>query len=281
MEVIRKILKGAIDSHLHTSPDPYTQRSVDALTAAHQAKELGMRALVLKSHDYPTAPVAQTVEGVVEGIKVIGSLTLNHGVGGINPKAVEASARMGAKVIWMPTFYSVPDRKRRNLKGGIFILNEEGKILAQVREILALIKEYDLVVSTGHISKEEVFALTEEALAIGIRKLSITHPLTEIVGDPLSPAIQKELADRGVFIEHCFCATMPLYGHLDPRKIVEAIRYVGVERCILSTDFGQITNPSPADGMRIMVATMLTCGLSEQELEILVKRNPAILLNLE
>jgi len=281
MEVIRRILRGAIDFHLHTSPDPYAQRSVDALTAAHQAKELGMRALVLKSHDYPTAPVAQPVEAMVEGIKVIGSLTLNYGVGGLNPQAVEASARMGAKVIWMPTFYSVPDRKRKNLKGGIFILNEEGKILAQVREILALIKEYDLVVCTGHISKEEVFALTEEALAIGLKKLVITHPLTEIVGEPLSLAIQKELVDRGAFIEHCFCSTMPLYGHLDPRKIVEAIRYVGVERCILSTDLGQVNNPTPADGMRMMVATMLSCGLSEQELEILVKKNPAILLNLE
>ena len=281
MEVIRRILRGAIDFHLHTSPDPHAQRSVDALTAAIQAKELGMRALVLKSHDYPTAPVAQTVEGMVEGIKVIGSLTLSYGVGGINPKAVEASAKMGARVIWMPTFGSVPDRKRRKLEGGIFILDEEGKILAQVREILTLIKEYNLVLCTGHISKQEICALAEEAFAMGIRKLVITHPLTDIVGEPLSLVIQKELADRGAFIEHCLCHTMPLYGRLDPGKIVEAIRYVGVERCILSTDLGQINNPSPADGMRMMVATMLSCGLSEAELEILVKRNPAILLNLE
>ena len=173
MEVIGRLLRGAIDLHLHTSPDPYTQRSVDALAAALQAKELGMRALVLKSHGYPTAPVAQTVEGVVEGIKVIGSLTLNYGVGGINPQAVEASARMGAKVIWMPTFCSIPDRKRMKLEGGISILDKEGEILVQVREILTLIKEYELVLCTGHISKQEIFALTEEAFAMGIRKLII------------------------------------------------------------------------------------------------------------
>jgi hypothetical protein len=281
LETIRRLLEGAIDFHLHTSPDPYTQRSVDALTAALGAKELGMKGIVLKSHDYPTTPMAETVRGVVEGIRVIGSLTLNYGVGGINPQAVEASARMGAKVIWMPTFSSVPDRKRMNLEGGIFILSKEGETLPQVREILALIKEHDLVLCTGHISKEEIFALAKEALAIGIRKLIITHPLTEMAGTPLNLEIQKELADKGAFIEHCLLPTMPLYGALDPRRIVEAIRYIGAERCILSTDLGQINNPTPADGMRMMVATMLSCGLEERELKLLLKRNPAMLLNLE
>ena len=281
MELIEKLLKGAIDLHLHTSPDPYIQRSVNALTAASQAKELGMRALVLKSHDYPTAPVAQIVENIVEGVKVIGSLTLNYQVGGINPQAVEASARIGAKVIWMPTFSSVPDRKRRNLEGGISLLDKEGEILPQVKEVLALIKEFELVLCTGHISRRELFALIAEALSMGLRRLIITHPLTESVGEPLDLQIQKELADKGAFIEHCLYPIMPLCGTLDPRKIVEAIKYVGVEKCVLSTDLGQINNPTPAEGMRIMIALMLNCGLKEQELEILLKKNPAILLNLE
>lgn len=280
MEVARKLLRGAIDFHVHTSPDPYRQRCVDAYSAALQAKELGMRALVLKSHDYPTTPVAQTVERLVKGIGVIGSLSLNYSVGGINPQAVEVSALMGAKVIWMPTFSSVPDRKRMKLDGGICILEEDGNVLPQVSKILALVKEYDLVLCTGHISKEEIFALAEEVFAMGIEKFVITHPLAETVGDSLGLEIQKELADKGAFIEHCFIATRPFYGGLDPKKIVEAIRYVGVEKCILSTDFGQIDSPNPAEGMSMMVASMLDCGLKEEELEVLLKRNPATIMNL-
>lgn len=281
MELLKKLLRGAIDFHIHTSPDPYRQRSVDAYTAALEAKDLGMKAVVLKSHDYPTAPVAQTVEGLVKGIRVIGSIALNHGVGGINPEAVEISASMGARVIWMPTFSSVPDTRRRRLDTGISILDRDGNVLPEVREVIALAKKHELALCTGHISREEIFVLADEAFAMDIRKLVLTHPLTDGVGDPSPLEIQKELADKGAFIEHCFVATTRSLGELDPQKIVEAIRYVGVEKCILSTDFGQADNPKPAEGMSMMVDTMLGSGLQDEELEILLKRNPAMILNLE
>ena len=281
MEVQRRILKGAIDFHIHTSPDPYRQRSVDAYTAALEAKDLGMKAVVLKCHDYATAPVAQTVEGLVKGIRVIGSIALNHGVGGINPEAVDASAVMGAGVIWMPTFSSVPDMKRRNLDTGISILDDEGAILPQVREVIALAQKSDLALCTGHISREETFALSNEIIAMDMRKFIITHPLTEGVGDPLPLEMQKQLVDKGAFIEHCFVATTRDFGALDPKEMIAAIRYVGVEKCILSTDFGQAHNPKPAQGMKMMVEAMLGAGLDEEELEILVKRNPSMMLNLQ
>ena len=280
MEPLKRILKGAIDFHVHTSPDPYRQRSVDAYTAALEARDLGMKAVVLKCHDYPTAPVAQTVEGLVKGIRVIGSIALNHGVGGVNPEAVDISANMGARVIWMPTFSSIPDMKRRELDTGISILDEEGNILPQTKQVIALAKKYELALCTGHISREEVFALADEAFAMDIRKLVITHPLTYAVGDPLPLEKQKELADKGAYIEHCFVATTSDLGALDPKELVDAIRYVGIEKCMLSTDFGQKNNPKPAEGMKMMVETMLDSGLGEDELEVLLKRNPAMLLSL-
>jgi predicted TIM-barrel fold metal-dependent hydrolase len=74
---------------------------------------------------------------------------------------------------------------------------------------------------------------------------------------------------------------MPLSARIDPAKIVEAIRLLGAERCIMSTDFGQAYNPAPAEGMRMMIATMLRCGLTERELETMIKVNPAKLLDLD
>jgi hypothetical protein len=280
MEEIQKILEGAIDFHIHTGPDPYRERSVDALTAAREAKELGMRGVVLKSHDYPTVPLARMLEEVIHGVKMVGSLVLNHAVGGINPQAVDASARMGAKVVWMPTLSSLPDTMRRGLGGGIRILGNDGGVLSEVKEVIALAQKNGLALCTGHISREEIFAFVDAALAMDLEKIVVTHPLARGVGESLSLADQKELAARGAFIEHCFVATTPTFGGLAPEKIAEAIRNIGVGSCIVSTDLGQIQNPRPAEGMKIMIESMLGCGFTGEELEVLVKENPGRILDL-
>lgn len=276
---IREFLQGAIDFHIHVSPDPFVERIADAHEVALQAKRIGMRGVVLKSHAYPTAPLAQMIKKGIEGIEIIGSLTLNDGIGGINPQAVEISAKLGARVVWMPTLSARFERSHRGFQDGIFLLDGKGELLPEVREVLALIKHFDLALGTGHISMEEVKKLFNEALQMGIAKFVITHPL-KVAGTALNLQFQKELSERGAFIEHCFVATMPLYGRLNPFQIVEAIRFVGAEKCLLSTDFGQLPNPPPWEGMRMMLVTLLQCGLTEKELHLLVRENPCRLLNL-
>ena len=279
-EVIKRLVEGSVDFHIHASPDPHVERVADAYEVALQAKASGMKGVVLKSHEYPTAPLAELLSKLIEGIEIIGGLALNHQVGGINPHAVEASAKMGARIVWMPTLSSLGNRQRKGFADGIFLLGENGQVLPGVREVLALIKEFDLVLCTGHISGEETSSLLAEAVKMGITKFVVTHPLSEILGTPLDLNLQKELVEKGAFIEHCFVKTTPLMGSTDPRKIIEAIKFVGVEKCILSTDFGQLPNPLPWEGMRMMVATMLHCGLSEKELSILVKENPSRLIGI-
>ena len=85
----------------------------------------------------------------------------------------------------------------------------------------------------------------------------------------------------GAVIEQCFVACMPVLGGMNPKTMVDCITVIGVEHCILSTDMGQNANPTPPEGFRSMVGTMLQLGLSEKELETLVKTNPARLLGLE
>ena len=278
-EVMMKMIEGSVDFHIHVSPDPFVERIADANEVALQAKKIGMKGVVLKSHAYPTAPLAHMARKAVEGIEIIGSLTLNDGVGGINPRAVEVSAKLEARVVWMPTLSSLGERRGKGFHDGISILDEKGKMKPEVREVLALIKEFNLVLSTGHLSIEETHGLLVEATQMGLTKVVVTHPL-KVAGTSLDLHVQKELAERGAFIEHCFVATMPLYGRLNPNHIVEAIRFVGAERCLLSTDFGQLPNPPPWEGMRMMLVTLSQCGLSEKELQILIKENPCRLLNL-
>ncbi|MDP6100441.1 MAG: hypothetical protein QGH66_03350 [Dehalococcoidia bacterium] len=64
-------------------------------------------------------------------------------------------------------------------------------------------------------------------------------------------------------------------------KIVEAVKAVGAGRCVLDTDFGQDYNPSPVEGMRMMIGALKECGLGDNDLELAVKTNPARLLGIE
>lgn len=277
-------MTGAVDFHVHADPDPFHERRLDVLDLALQAKEAGMKAIVAKCHHFGTAPLAYLVNKIVSGFTLLGSLTLNSEAGGLNPEIVEVAARSGTKVIWMPTSSSVVDRGRmksnHKASNGISLIDKENKLLPAVLSILEITKENDIVLGTGHISIPEIYALTAEAVRMGI-KVTITHPLNSSFGSMLAVDQQKELVAMGAYIEQCFVSCMPILGGLSPKVMVDHIKAVGEEHCILSTDFGQALHPTPPEGFRMMVANMIQFGLSEKELEILVKVNPSKLLGLD
>ncbi len=293
MKSVDRLMNGAIDFHVHAGPDPFRERRLDVIELAHQAKEMGMRAIVVKCHHLGTAPLVSLVNKMVPGFTLVGSLTLNGGVGGLSPEVVEVAAKAGAKVIWMPTYSSVVDfRKARKKQEAsahpapqkvtsqeISLINESSNLFPQVISILEIIKENDMVLGTGHISVEEIYSVTARARQMGI-KVTITHPLNTFFGSPLTKAQQQELVAMGAYIEHTFATCLPDLGGMNPKVIAEHIKAVGEEHCILSTDFGQPTNPSPPEGFRMMVAHMLEFGLSEKELQVLIKDNPSKLLGL-
>jgi len=275
--VIERLMSGAIDFHVHAAPDPSHERRLDVLDLANQSKDAGMRAVVAKNHHLGTAPLAYLVNKIVPGFTLIGSLTLNRETGGLNPEIVETAAKSGAMVVWMPTTSSVINSKGRP---GISLLNAEKRLLPEVMTILEIIRENDMVLGTGHVSMEEIYALTAQAKQFGI-KATITHPLHTGFGSNLNLQQQQELVSMGALIEHSFVACMPILGGLNPKIMVDHIKATGEEHCILSTDFGQLANPSPPEGFRMMIGTMLEFGLSEKEMETLIKTNPARILGFE
>ena len=281
MNIIDRLLKGSIDMHAHYGPDPFAARKVEALMGAQMACEAGMRAIVLKCHQYCTAPLASMVSRVVPDIAVFGSICLNKETGGLNPDVVETSAKLGAKIVWMPTQSSNYDYIHNIFRtGGISILDDKGKLLPSVEKILDISKRYEMVVATGHLPVKEAFVLVASAVKKGISKIVVTHALGWHVDTYFTVVQQQLIADMGACVEYCFVNTIP-EGGLTPNEMVAAIKAVGVPRCILNTDLGQANNPTPVEGMKLMIATMLSCGLSEKEIEIMVKINPARLLGLD
>ena len=281
------LLTGSIDMHLHHGPVAGPTR-FDALELAQQAQQAGMRGIVLKDSGYPNAPMATMIRKLVPGLEVFGSMCLNFTCGGLNHHAVETYAQLGAKVLWMPTYASsnsIETFRKLGLPlegGGISLLDANGRLKSEMGPILATVKKYDMVLATGHISPEETFVLFEEAVKLGIRKLIVTHPLDKEFSDSI-PTMEelKRLIGMGAYIEHTFVAHLPTEFCRNPAETVAAIRELGAEHCIISTDLGLFMyNPTPVEGFRLFIASLIRNGATAEEIELMAKVNPAMLLGL-
>ncbi len=281
--VIEDIWKGSIDMHIHPGPDALAERPIDSAQVAKLAEEAGMAGVVLKSFTYPTASDAYIIQkNMVEDVAVIGSVVIGYTTtGGLEHAAetIEVNAKIGAKVVWFPAMDAKWCRDYLKRDGGIEILQEDGMLKPEVYAILAVIKKYDMVVCSGHMSYEESTKLFDAAIELGITKMVATHPLAELSRFSLEEI--QELADKGVYIEHVYGTLMPRLGNMDPSDYVDCIKQVGAEKCILGTDLSQVWDVDPATGMRLFIAMMIQFGCTPEEVEWMTKKNPAKLLGLE
>jgi hypothetical protein len=283
-----ELLQGAIDLHIHAGPDLFP-RELEEEEVALQSKEIGLRAVLFKSHFTTNADRVIMLRKNIEGIRLFGSIILNKSVGGVNPEAVFTALNLGAKRVEMPT---VDSKKHIQTLGrtypwskvqlpkieGISILDSNGDLIPEIREVADLVAAYGAILCTGHLTIPEIFALIEEARDAGVENILVTHADLDVVS--VSIEDQKKMADMGAYIEHSFTPCTHLRQRLDPRRIVEAIKHVGAKRCIMSSDMGQPVNPIPREGFRMFVKTMLHLGLSENEVDTMIKENPAKLLGL-
>ena len=273
---MEELLRGSFDLHVHAGPGPGDSLRMDVLDTGRQAQEAEMAGFVLKSHYYPTAPLAQVVDRVYPGLRVVGSVVLNREVGGLNPDAVVVAAELGARVVWMPTLSADYPLARAGRGPGLRLTDETGELLPQVRNILETVRSQDMVLASGHASPQESLALFGAASGLDIRRLVATHPV-----GVASLEEQREMVSLGAYIEHTFLSCMPSRNRATPVEVVSAVRALGVEHCVVTTDFGQWMNPPPAEGMRMAIAELLNAGMAPEEVESLVKTNPLELVGLE
>lgn len=281
---VDRLWKGSIDMHIHFAPDPGMERRFDGLETVVAAKDAGMRALVLKSDHCPTIQIAYAAQRAIPEVAVFGSINIETcttgGLGEYTAEIIETNAKMGAKVLWFPTFGSAFSRKYMGKEGGLTIFNEDGKLIPVVYDILDVVKRYDMVLCSGHMSYEESEALFIAAEDKGIVKKVVTHPLCDVIWPAFTMDQMKRLAELGAYIEHVYRCCLPLVNSLPPERYVEAVREIGADKTIMATDFAQISDTSPAEGMRQFIATMLQLGISEDDITLMVKTNPAKLLDL-
>jgi len=276
-----RFLAGAIDIHVHSFPDN-TERSVDGLEAAIMARAHGMRAIVLKNHYDPTAGLAYMVRKQVAGVEVFGGIDLNLPVGGMNPTAVEHLTQVSGgwgRVVWMSTF-DAENQVRFSKENRPFVsVSRNGELLQATKDVIAVIATRGLVLATGHVSPDEGLMLLREAKRQGVRHMVVTHAMNAPI--LMTVPRMQEAAAQGAFIEFVGGSMRLADAAATVDRFADAIRKIGPQFCILSSDLGQKSNPLPADGFAEFIAALQARGFSDADLGRMTKLNPATLLGLQ
>ena len=323
LELSERLLDGAIDIHVHATPHlPSSPRRLDPIEAAVQARDAGMRTIVLMDVFQMTNGIAWMVNRAVPDFKVYGGLILNTAYGGLNPRAVKTAIGYGDGARFISfgahsTYYQAsregrivdgkftplkdlyPEFKREELDRAIRI-PLEGPVGPELDEILRVIRANPhIFLNTGHVSPEEAIRLVDLAGEYGIEKVLVATAVTQAA----STNQLRHMAGKGAFIEY----TLGAYTHTTSipkthyyvereyaadeemtgeatggiRKASEQMQEVGTNRCILATDFGGYTLPTPVEGMREFIACLLDLGIPADDIRRMVKTNPEKLLGLD
>jgi len=295
-EVVARVLKGSVDLHVHPAPSPLPRR-IDAVEAAQAAESIGMRAIVVKSHHHSTVTDVLGLGRDLNGlpVKVYGGIALNSAVGGLNPYAVDLALKLGGRIVWFPTIGSPqhiahhaahPDLKFPKLavhvreERPIDVLDENGELRPEVHDIIGLIKEHDAILASGHMAPDRILAVFEAAHAAGVRRLLVNHPnfVVEATHEQ-----GRRFVELGAVIEHSLCMydDRSSFYNWDIDVLLGWIGAVGADRSTLGSDLGQMKNPLPSEAFTNIVGQLLDAGLGEADVEAMVRRNPARLLDLE
>lgn len=270
-------LDGVIDFHVHAGPDS-RPRSVTDLEIARIAKRAGMRGFVLKNHFTMTADRAWLAMQEVPGIEIFGGVALNHAVGGLNPEAVRQLVAFSGgrgKVVWLPTFDAEFWMTRAGDPGPFIPVVRNGALDPALGEIFDLVAEHELVLALGHSSPEEVLMMIPEARRRGVEQIVVTHGL----GQGPTEAQVAEMVGQGAIIELVWMSAMD-----DPATFqgyVSAIRRHGAAGFLLSSDLGQAGNPLHPDGLVAFMDALRAAGISDSDIDLMIRETPARLLGLE
>ena len=275
-----RILAGTIDIHVHSDPDN-VPRALDGIDAATEARAKGMRGIVLKNHYDPTAGLAFLARKAAPGLAVFGGIDLNLSVGGMNPAAVEHLTQVAGgwgRFVWMSTF-DAENQVRYSKENRPFVsVSRNGALLPETKAVIAVIVKHQLVLATGHVSAAEALLLLREARAQGAEHIVVTHAMN--APTLMDVAQMQDAAKQGAFLEFVGASLGAADAPARIDRIADAIRKVGPEFCILSSDLGQKGNPHPTDGFAAFLLALRAKGFSGQEVDRMSKQNPARLLGL-
>ena len=170
---------GILDIHAHASPDPAGRRSIDVLELSKLYQDAGFRGFLYMGHFDHTAGLAYLARKSYPELEVYAGIVLNTLIGGMNTHAVRHFASIDGhlgKMVYMPTVDCENEVRQGESERPFISVSHDGKLLPEVLEMLDLIAELDLSLSTGHNSPLEILLIIEAAKERGIDRILVTNP---------------------------------------------------------------------------------------------------------
>jgi hypothetical protein len=294
---VSRILVGAVDLHCHSGPS-VMPRDINHIEAMQEAAAAGFRAMLIKDHYYSATPITEMLNQAYGHLKVtlLSGVPLNNAVGGFNKYAVDHGIALGAKLVWLPTFsarnhidspYGVragfPHTTRKMIPfEPLTPLDANGRVKEEVKEILDLIAQHDVILAGGHLHISEILPVFEEARQRGVKRLLVNHP-SFIVGASYDDI--RRLVTMGAYIEHSLCMFIRVPKRkrdpFPPEELDKLIKAGTVERTILASDLGQRGADHPVTGFRNVIKICINLGYSDEDIRKMISGNPLDLLGLE
>jgi hypothetical protein len=289
----KELLKDVIDIHVHAGPS-VANRELDAAEMLREATAAGYRGFLVKDHYFPSMMGCRMVEKHMGNgsVQIFGSMCLNNSMGLFNLNALDAAYGMGAKMIYFPTVSSKNhiDAHKGSFAGAgkmtvpetpVVYVDENGELISEAVRVLEYMAEKDMALGTGHGTAREIDALVRKAHEVGVRKILVNHPHFHI-GATYEQML--EWVALGVYIELnvCVFSEGSKLGPLPTSVLEEMLKEVPLSAMVLDSDMGQKGNGSPVEGLyNFMCLLMDRFGITKEELAVMAKKNPAILMGLE
>ncbi len=272
-----------------------------ALALAQYASESGMRAILYKTivgGNQPAEALRRIREPLHRWCDEEGITPIEAKVGwqvarGQQPISAADTAQYLADgsvgAVWMPIFNSIntltkigvgsqgpmPEEEARKI--GFTVIDEHGRLLPDVRDIIHLVADRGVALSFAHGTHAELWAMAEEVEKIGFDRAIVDHPFSPFVN--LTDDMLKDFARAGIWLNFTYDEISPLLG-VDPARMYDAIRMVGPEHCTLSSDAGEPLFPNTVECMRLIRGYMRAFGLTEDEIKLVSETNPAKVMGL-
>jgi hypothetical protein len=162
------------------------------------------------------------------------------------------------------------DVARRRTDG---VLDAEGRLRPDVREILRAARDLPIVVATGHCDREAALRVVDEAVRLDVPRLLLTHathPMSGFTPDDLTGLTTVP----GLYVE--ITALTLLLGHRDVDHLGQVVR--AHPRVVYSSDLGQPDRPGVREWLSLSTRWFRSAHLTDQETAAVTRVNPANLL---
>ena len=285
---LTELLDGCFDTHIHAAPDSYGWRVLSEADVARKAVDCRFGGVVFKCQSAPSSCRQLFVQELADmhadatgkrRVAVFSGVCCSTQVGGYNPAAVEASFKMGGKYVWTPSKDAAHHhRAEGNPVPGVECIDEAGRLLPNVLEILKLVAENDGVLGLSHNSAYERFLLAKTAQEMGVQRIVVEHPMVHI--SRLTEEQMAEFFRMGVYLGMTYIGAVPnfIVPEVDKTEAARLIKKFGPARWVSQTDLTQLQTQDPVEGIRTLAKMLLSQGISEDDIRKIFVDNPRELL---